>query len=157
MSNATATPTATLQSPTRTMSGNRALLVASLIVAGLVHLAIAPEHLEESALIGGSMLAGAVAQLGLAFFVRNGVRSAPLAAIVLGLNAAFIGAWIVAVTVGLPVPPHPHAAMAAGLMQVHGGLGHLEPVSLLGLVTAGLEVLVIASVASMRSTWAKRG
>lgn len=138
------------------MSDNRALLVASLVVAGLVHLAIAPEHLEESAWIGGSMLAGAVAQLGLAFFVRNGVRSAPLAAIVLVLNAGFIGAWIVAVTVGLPVPPHPHTAMTAA-MEMRGGLAHLEPVTLLGVTTAGLEVMVIASVASMRSTWARRG
>lgn len=128
------------------------LLVASLLGAGIVHLAVGPEHISESSLIGGAMLVGGLAQVALAFGVRNGVGSLPLAVIVITLNAGFVGGWLAALTVGLPVDSHPHVAMV-GQMAAHGGAGHVEPVTPLGAVTAIMELTVLALVLRMRHGW----
>jgi hypothetical protein len=139
----------------------RWLLVVSLVVAGLVHVAIAPEHLEESALIGAAMLAAGIAQLGLAALVQQSHSRVALAGAAV-LNCGLIGAYVAAVTIGLPAEPHPHGA--ASMATGHGSGGHVEAVTPLGLTTTLIEaiatgvagILVVASRAVGNSSRAWR-
>lgn len=128
------------------------VLIVALVVAGLVHLTVGPEHLSQSMPIGIAMLAGAVAQLALAFGARHGVKSPRLAIAIVALNIGFIIGWLAAVTVGLPVEGHAHSG-AIGLTATHGELGHSEPVTPLAVVTVGLELIVVGAVVRLRSTW----
>jgi hypothetical protein len=102
------------------------LLVACAFSAG-VHVALAPEHLGESALLGLGFLASAalLLALGLGIYVRpDSVRLPRLIAL---LSGALIAAYVASRTVGLPVL-HPAP----------------EAVDPLGVITKGVEVVAVA-------------
>jgi hypothetical protein len=116
-------------------------LVIALAFAGVVHLAVGPDHMAESALIGAAMMLAGVAQLLLAALVARGWSSRMVTLGVPVLSIALVLAWAVAVTIGLPVQAHPHdAAAVAG----HGAVGHVEPVGMIGVATTLVELAAIA-------------
>ncbi len=125
----------------------RPLVAALVAFAGIVHLALGPEHLSESNAIGGAMIAAGVAQLGLAVLVSRGASSTAALLTLVVLNGAVAVAWLAAVTIGLPVESHPHTATA---IAGHGSAGHVEPVSVLGLATLAAEVVAVAWAALLR-------
>jgi hypothetical protein len=88
---------------TRRDTAQRALALAS-IGAGVIHIALGPEHMSEWVVLGTGFYAAGVLQLlfGLVLLRRGG--RALLAAGVLG-SLAFIGVWLVSRTTGLPVGP----------------------------------------------------
>lgn len=120
------------------MSGTRIALAALVLVAGAVHLALAPEHLERSVLLGIGFLGFGLAQIAVAVFVlRSPSRSASLAAF--AVSVASLVPLVAAVTVGLPLLPD-------GMMA--GPLGPVEPLDDLAAVTGLVEL--IAAVLSGR-------
>jgi hypothetical protein len=104
---------------------SQALLVACAFSAG-VHVALAPDHLGESALLGLGFLGSAamLLALGLGTYVRpDSGRLPPLIAL---LSSALIAAYLASRTVGLPVlHPAPEA---------------VDPV---GVITKGVEVVAV--------------
>jgi hypothetical protein len=113
--------------PPRSSGGALAqgLLVACAFSAG-VHVALAPDHLGESALLGVGFLGSAamLLALGLGIYVRpDSVRLPPLIAL---LSSALLAAYVASRTVGLPVlHPAPEA---------------VDPV---GVITKGVEVVAV--------------
>jgi hypothetical protein len=116
-------------------------LVVALAFAGVVHLAVSAEHMAESVLIGSAMLLAGVAQIVLAALIARGATGRLVTLGVPVLSIALVAAWVAAVTIGLPVEAHPHAAAA---VAGHGATGHVEPVSVLGVTTAVAELAAIA-------------
>jgi hypothetical protein len=101
------------------------LLVACAFSAG-VHVALAPDHLGESALLGLGFLGSAamLLALGVGIYARpDSVRLPPLIAL---LCSALLAAYVASRTVGLPVlHPAPEA---------------VDPV---GVITKGVEVVAV--------------
>jgi hypothetical protein len=85
--------------------------------AGLVHLAVVQEHLEEWWLYGVFFAAVGTAQIGWALAALARDRAPLLRTVVFG-NLAVVVLWAVTRTVGLPVGPEPWAAEAAGRADV---------------------------------------
>src|ERR687897_617749 len=101
------------------------LLVACAFSAG-VHIALASEHLGESALLGLGFLGSAalLLALGLGIYARpDSVRLPPLIAF---LSAALIAAYVASRTVDLPV--------------LHRAPEAVDPV---GVITKGVEVVAL--------------
>lgn len=106
----------------------RKLLVLSLAIAGLMHLALTGEHYAESAVLGIGFVVAAVVQLALAV----GVLRAPSPTIywgVVGLNAVLVLLYVVHVTVGLPLG---------------GEQASMEEIAPSGLATKAAEIVGIA-------------
>jgi hypothetical protein len=92
------------------------LLIACALSAG-VHIALAPEHLSESALLGLSFIAAAVLLLALGLGVYLHPQSGLLALAIALLSSALIAAYAASRTVGLPVlHPAPEALDAIGVI-----------------------------------------
>jgi hypothetical protein len=105
---------------------SQGLLVACAFSAG-VHVALAPDHLGESALLGLGFLGSAamLLALGLGIYARPGsVRLPPLIAL---LSSALLAAYVASRTVGLPVL-HPAP----------------ESVDAVGVITKAVEVIALA-------------
>jgi len=115
----------------------RVILAGALFVAGWIHLALTPEHLGEATILGLGFLAAGLAQLALAFLVI--VRPSDLIYYaVVGLSAALIALYAIAVLKGLPFGGgHDHGS---GLI-----LGSGEPVDLEGAVTKFAELFCLAT------------
>jgi len=102
-------------------------LAAVLAGAGLIHVAMAPSHLGDDAVLGTGFLLFGVLQLALAIVVV--VRPGRLAWVAAaGVSAASIAAWAMSRTVGLPFGSHEGVA---------------EPVALVDGVAAALEVAAL--------------
>ena len=109
-----------------TRSVTRLALGAASLGAGLIHLAYAPEHLQEFRLLGTGFVVAGVFQLAWAASVAT--RDSRRALAVGGLlSLAFAGVWALSRTVGLPLGPDAF---------------HAEPVGLADLVCCALEVPV---------------
>jgi len=115
----------------------RVILAGALFIAGWIHLALTPEHLGEATILGLGFLAAGLAQLALAFLVT--VRPSDLIYYaVVGLSAALIALYAIAVLKGLPFGGgHDHGS---GLV-----LGSGEPVDLEGAVTKLAELFCLAA------------
>src|ERR671910_1856142 len=101
------------------------LLVACAFSAG-VHIALAPEHLGESALLGLGFLGSAALLLALGLGIYARPESFRLPPLIAFLSAALIAAYVASRTVGLPVlHPAPEA---------------VDPV---GVITKGVEVVAV--------------
>ena len=71
----------------------------------------------------------------------------------IGLSVALAAAWILAVTVGLPVDAHPDDALAAA--ATHGATGHVEAVTPAGIATLVAELgAVVLAAAGLRASGA---
>lgn len=115
----------------------RVLLAGVLFVAGWIHLALTPEHLAESTVLGLGFLLAGVGQLALAGLVL--VRPSHLAYYaVVALSVALVVLYAFAVLKGLPFGSgHDHGN---GLV-----LGAGEPVDLEGAITKVAELLSVAA------------
>ena len=117
--------------PSAVERGRRAAdhaLAAVLAGAGLIHVAMAPSHLGDDAVLGAGFLLLGVLQLALAIVVV--VRPGRLTWVaVAGVSAVSIGAWVISRTAGLPFGAHEGVA---------------EPVALVDGVAAALEVAALA-------------
>ena len=109
--------------------------------AGLVHLAVVQEHLEEWWLYGIFFAVIGAAQIGWALVALAQDR-APFLRVVMYGNLAVVALWAVTRTVGLPVGPEPWTAEAAGRADVLS--------SLLEVAVAG-ALLVAARSASRQA------
>ena len=99
--------------------------------AGLVHVVMAPSHLDTSALEGAGFLVAAWLQLALAVaLVARPTRGVLVAAIV--VNAGLVGLWAVSRTGGLPFGAHAH---------------HPETVSFVDGACVAFELLLVGLLA----------
>ena len=119
------------------------LAVVASTGAGLIHLALGPEHLEELGVLGWGFYVAAALQLGWVALVvaaravqRDRVTEArwlPAVAIAgIAMNVAILGAWVVSRTVGLPAGETPWVPEAVGRPDV---------------VSAALEIGIVALLA----------
>lgn len=149
----------------------RTLVVAGLTAAaGIVHLALVPEHLAEDRSLGVAFAMAGAAQLALAAGLVL-TRARAILAASAGLGVVLVAAYLVAVTVGLPIgglgvgsaAPADHAAAVAdhdAAVADHGdadhgdatadhGAGghaagtHVEAVDDLGALTVGAEAIAV--------------
>jgi hypothetical protein len=106
--------------------------VAALsLAAGLIHLAVIPDHLAEDTLSGLFFVVVSITQIGWAIaFARR--PHVPLAASGLALNVAVGLVWLVTRTVGLPFGAHPFVP---------------EPVGLAGASATAAELLIVFGTA----------
>jgi hypothetical protein len=105
----------------------RWLLAALLAGAALIHAAMVPSHLGESAVEGAGFVAAAWAQILLAVAVLLRPTRRVLLAVVVS-SAALIAAWAISRTAGLPFGAH---------------AGHAESVSFVDGVCVALEVAAL--------------
>ena len=121
------------------------VLALTLLAAGVMHLWLAPQHLEESRILGAGFIAAAIAQLalGLAAITRG---MAPYRAIAL-LNAALVVLYVMHVTVGLPLPD-----VRAGEGADEGVFGVLETVDPAAVLTKLIELAGIVCAVSLGRT-----
>lgn len=155
---ATTLPVGTLP---RTSTGLVAAIAAAL--AGALHLAVVPAHLDGPALVPAFFLLVGVVQLCLAVgLVAHELRVLPLMGIV-GAHVALIALYVASRTVDLPfVTPHHHGSHA-GPEAAPGAVGNgvpiypgarIEPVGVVDLVCVGAEVvLVVALLARIPARW----
>jgi FtsP/CotA-like multicopper oxidase with cupredoxin domain len=87
------------------------------LAAGLIHLAVAPEHLHEYVPFGVFFLAVGSAQIVLAMELASR-PTRRLALLVAAGTAMLIGLWVASRSVGLPVGPHPGNPEQVGLTDV---------------------------------------
>lgn len=117
------------------------------VLAGAIHLAVAPGHFEEWWLYGTFFVVIGVFQLVYATPVLR--RPSPLVAltgIVVNLGVALI--WVVSRTTGLPVmPPEEGGALGAG--HLAGGDPGVEAVGTADLVATGAELLVVCLLVTL--------
>ena len=125
---------------TRPALGARHLVLAiTLSVAGIIHLALTPEHLAGSIVLGLGFLGTGVAQLLLAAGVAL-TRSVLAVRLAVGISIFAVAALIAAITVGLPILAH------GGSM---GLLGPVEPLDDLGALTGLVQAVTIGVGISM--------
>ena len=131
------------------LSLRRTIVAGSLFIAGAVHLLLAPEHVEGSAILGAGFAAAGLGQLALgAAILLTAARPAALA--ILLLNGVALAVYAAAVTVGLPVEAHAHDV--GGVVAGHGLLGHVEPIDEAGtLVTVAQFVGIVGAWRLVRS------
>lgn len=117
----------------RARSAAQLMLVATLAIAGVVHLALVSEHLRESIALGVGFIGAGLGQVGLAAII---LRSPSIAAlrIALLLSTFSLAALAAAVTVGLP-------ALLHGSMT--GGFAPAESLTDLGAITGAAEVIAV--------------
>jgi hypothetical protein len=123
-----------------------AIAIAASIGAGVIHLALGPEHLEELGALGWGFYLAAALQLGwvvavLAVLAGVAARRAPaprtrrvrgVALAGITMNVAILGAWVVSRTIGLPAGETPWVP---------------EPIGRADLISAALEIGIVAIVA----------
>jgi hypothetical protein len=115
----------------------RVMLAGALFTAGWIHLALTPEHLGEATILGLGFLAAGLAQLALPLLIT--VRPSDLTYFaVVGLSAALVVLYAIAVLKGLPFGGYYHHG--SGL-----SLGSGEPVDLEGAVSKLAELLSLAT------------
>lgn len=102
--------------------------LACAVVAGAVHLAVAPEHFVFSTVVGGFFVAVAFAQLALARLLG---RTTNLPVVLAGIwgNVALVALYVASRTAELRfLPVHVHGAHHVEHLPVTGGVGNGVPV-----------------------------
>jgi len=87
------------------------------LAAGLIHLTVVSEHVNESWLHGGFFVVLGVAQIAWAVLAMASDRL-PFPRTFAMVNAAVICIWIVSRTSGLPVPPQPWEVEPVGVADL---------------------------------------
>lgn len=135
---------ATAESPGKTAAwdGPAIPLVGSLLalsaVAGIIHLAVVPEHWEEFRPFGAAFVAMAVFQIGWAATMARAVSRTGLL-VGLAVNAGLIAIWGISRTTGLPIGPD-----------------HVESVGTLDSLATGAEMAIVLGAGFLltkRSKW----
>jgi diguanylate cyclase (GGDEF)-like protein len=115
------------------------------LLAGLIHVAVCPEHFREATVSGVFFLSVAILQLVWAGLVVSQPTRSLLRLGALG-NAAVLAVWLASRTVGVPFGPTP---------------GRREPVGVLDLLASLVEVAVVVGAASLaarptgRASWVR--
>lgn len=147
--------------PVRTASGIAAGAAAAL--AGGIHLAVVPEHLEGPPTVPAFFLVVGMAQLVVAaVLVVGSLRASSLMGLI-AAHVALIGLYVASRTVDLPfLAPHQHG-QHGGPEAAPGAVGNgipvypgarVEPVGVLDAVCVGAEVvLVVLLLARVPDTW----
>ncbi len=136
----------------------QACIALASVLAGAIHLAVAPEHLEEWWLYGAFFVVTGLFQLAYATPVLR--RPAPLVALTgIIVNLGIVLIWVVSRTAGLPItPPDGGAAHegghVAGPLPLEGAHpvepGHgVEAVGAVDLVATGAELLVVCLLVTL--------
>lgn len=123
-----------VNSPTRRRDAARYSLALMSAGAGVIHLALGPEHMREWVVLGSGFFASGVLQLawGAALMKTESRRILALGA--LG-SALFVGVWLVSRTTGMPFGP-------AALQPEGVGVADVLCVVLESLVALGALVLL---------------
>ncbi|HYD08534.1 MAG TPA: hypothetical protein VEA78_00420 [Acidimicrobiales bacterium] len=108
-------------------------IAALSAAAAVVHVAMAPPHLGDSAVLGGGFVAAAWLQLGVAVFAITRPTARLWQATIL-LNVALVAAWAVSRTAGLPFGSH---------------AGDAEAMTIVDLTTVGLELAALLGAVTM--------
>jgi len=95
---------------TRRDAARLALALAS-VGAGVIHLALGPEHMAEWAVLGWGFYASGALQLAFGVLLVRRERLLRTGAL---LSLAFVGVWLVSRTTGLPAGPEKWEAEAVG-------------------------------------------
>ncbi|MBA2717700.1 MAG: hypothetical protein H0U52_00465 [Chloroflexi bacterium] len=112
------------------------MLVAALAIAGVIHVALVPEHLRESIALGVGFLGAGLGQVGLAAIILRNPTGASLR-LTLMLSIFSLVALVAAVTVGLP------AFLDGSMGSMNGVLLPAESLSDLGAITGAVEVIAV--------------
>jgi hypothetical protein len=114
----------------------RSLIAVDSVAAGLIHVAVVPEHLGEAWYLGAFFIVVAALQIlsTIPLVLRS---SGPTYAAFAVLNGAIVAIWIVSRTVGVPIAPHAWTP---------------EPIGSLDLAATAFEVLVVAGSLAL-SPW----
>jgi hypothetical protein len=128
------------------------------VLAGAIHLAVAPEHLEEWWLYGTFFVVTGLFQLGYAATVLR--WPTPLVALTgIAVNLGIVLIWVMSRTTGLPITP-PEGAEHGGEHAIAGPLplegarpvdpDHgIEAVGAADLVATGAELLVVCLLVTL--------
>ena len=97
--------------------GPRVLVATLSVAAAVIHVAMVPARVGESALEGWGFLLSGWLQLALAaWVVARPSRVVP--ALIAAVNVVLIGLWMVSRTAGLPVGAHAGVAEAASFVDI---------------------------------------
>ncbi len=141
---------------------------ACALVAGIIHLAVAPEHFHVSGVVGGFFLALAAGQLGLAvalLWAPRRVLGVRMLVAAVCANLAVIALYVASRTVELPfVPVHAHTHEVRHL-AVAGAAGNgvpifpqsrIEPVGVADMVCLLAELLLVVMMVGLLPGSARR-
>ncbi len=129
------------------------------VLAGAIHLAVAPEHFEEWWVYGAFFVVTGLFQLAYATTVLR--RPTPLVALTgILVNLGIVLTWVVSRTTGLPITPpeggagHGEGHAVAGPIPLEGAHpvepGHgVEAVGAADLVATGAELLVVCLLVTL--------
>jgi hypothetical protein len=119
------------------MEGSQVLLAVCSMAAGVIHVAVVPEHLEEEWVFGVFFIVTAGLQFAWAIQVVFAPSAIVYAAGALA-NGALIGTWVVSRTIGLPIGPH---------------LWMPEPARALDVTASLLELLLVVGSLVLVRRW----
>lgn len=143
----------------------RLVASVSLMLAGVIHLVVVPEHLGESLLIGMFFIALGLAQIGFAVALRWALV-VPVLVLAAVAHLGVIALYVTTRAVDLPfLPVHEGSGHAVQHLPVAGGVGngtpifpnsHIEPVGSLDLLCLVAELVVVAMIVGLLSGRSRR-
>lgn len=142
----------------RFATGTQVCIALSCVLAGGIHLAVAPEHVEEWWLYGAFFVVAGLVQLACAAAVLT--RPTPLVALTgILVNFGIILTWMASRTTGLPIVPPEHGAgheqdAGSGATALEGAHPveaghHVEAVGVVDLVATGAELLAVCLLVTL--------
>ena len=139
----TATPTRTEQPAVRRqdLTATQLSIALASLFAGVIHLAVTPEHLEQWWAFGAFFIVTGLFQLAFALVV---VRRPtwPVAVTGIAVNLGIVLVWVVSRTTGLPVTPPVD-------ITSHEGTHVIEGVGPADLAATGAELLVVCLLVTL--------
>ena len=153
-----------LSAPRRAAPGRRlatitqGFIAVASVLAGAIHLAVAPEHFEEWWLYGAFFVGTGLFQLAYATPVLR--RPTPLVVLTgILVNLGIVLLWVLSRTAGLPLPPPEDGAgheggHVAGPIALEGAhpveaVHGVEAVGAADLVATGAELLVVCLLVTL--------
>lgn len=122
------------------LPAQRWVALASLL-AGAIHLAVVPEHLEHWWVFGGFFLVTGLFQLGFAAVVLRR-PTWPVAVTGIAVNLGIVLVWVVSRTTGLPITPPEDITR-------HEGTHGIEGVGPADLVATGAELAIVCLLVTL--------
>lgn len=123
-------------------------IAAASMTAGLIHLAVVPEHLEEWWVYGAFFVATGVFQLGFAVPVVRRRLTPAVALTGIVVNLGIVLTWVLSRTIGLPLTPPEDAAAHEVSHTVESAHG-IEAVGAADLVATGAELVAVCLLVTL--------